>query len=227
MASAIVEATAAAESSFADSLKLFPPTSQVADPDSPILELETGLAALFQQICYDRVLDLSDPGQNEVVPEDTLKLWKLEQNTWELVADLYLCVVSVYTHSLEFIEFILKSKPTIRDRAYPAFEGPSPRSMLLANPYTPEKAVIRQALESSTSLNELLVRWEIAYCPNAPTLTLKWRRLFVIGCNKPRRLREALRKGQGIGVSQSWNLCTSCDQTSLVQYLLPLMDGIS
>lgn len=94
MATAIGEATAAAESSFADSLKLFPPTTQVADPDSPILELGTGLAALFKEICQERVLDLSDPTQSEVVPEDTLKLWQLESNTWDLVAELYLCVAS-------------------------------------------------------------------------------------------------------------------------------------
>ncbi|KAF9506540.1 hypothetical protein BS47DRAFT_1321765 [Hydnum rufescens UP504] len=148
MSGAIGDAATTAETLFAQSLQLFPIQSEPVNDESPVLDVSNGLAARFRQVCYDRHDELSETARTQAVPEDTLKLWELEQNTWELVADLYI------------------------DRAVPPFEGPSPQALVAANPYTPEKVLIRQALEMSSTLNELLIirNWlqKTAPTPHAP-----------------------------------------------------------
>lgn len=58
--------------------------------------------------------------------------------------------------SLKQLSFLAVMKRT-RDRAAPDFDGPSPASLVLDNPYTPENVLVRQALDASPILNELLV----------------------------------------------------------------------
>lgn len=79
-----------AETLFAQALQLFPPNhdeNQVISDESPILDASSGLAAQFCQVCRDR-LDVLD--ETQIGPSDVVTLWQLEQNTWDLIADLYL-----------------------------------------------------------------------------------------------------------------------------------------
>ncbi|KAF8321303.1 hypothetical protein DL93DRAFT_2130809 [Clavulina sp. PMI_390] len=122
-----------AETLFAQALQLFPPNqgdTQVINDDSPILDASSGLAARFNQVCRGRLDILSE---TQLGPSDLVTLWELEHNTWELIAELYL------------------------DRAAPDSDGPSPKALVLNNPYTPEITLMRQALETSPVLNELLI----------------------------------------------------------------------
>jgi hypothetical protein len=90
MSGAINEAVATAETLFAQSLQLFPTQSEPVTDESPVLDVSNGLAARFRQICNDRHDELLETSRTQLVPEETLKLWELEQNTWELIADLYM-----------------------------------------------------------------------------------------------------------------------------------------
>lgn len=79
-----------AETLFAQALQLFPSKhddSQPVTDDSPILDPSSGLAARFCQVCKDRLDAL---GESRLSPTDSVTLWELEQNTWDLIADLYL-----------------------------------------------------------------------------------------------------------------------------------------
>jgi hypothetical protein len=83
-------ALAEAETLFAQALQLFPSkhdNSQPVTDDSPILDLTSGLAAQFCQVCKDRLEALEEP---RLSPTDSVTSWQLEQNTWDLIADLYL-----------------------------------------------------------------------------------------------------------------------------------------
>lgn len=83
-------ALAEAETLFAQALQLFPSKHDDSHPvtdDSPILDPASGLAARFCHVCKDR-LDALD--ESQLSPTDAVISWQLEQNTWDLIADLYL-----------------------------------------------------------------------------------------------------------------------------------------
>lgn len=83
-------ALSAAETLFAQALQLFPSKHDDTQPvtdDSPILDSSSGLAARFRQVCRYRLDELGEP---QLSPTDAVASWRLEQNTWDLIADLYL-----------------------------------------------------------------------------------------------------------------------------------------
>lgn len=79
-----------AETLFAQALQLFPPSHDESQPitdESPILDPSSGLAVKFCEVCRDRLNELDE---TQLGPSDVVTLWQLEQNTWDLIADLYL-----------------------------------------------------------------------------------------------------------------------------------------
>lgn len=54
-------------------------------------------------------------------------------------------------------------RSSFSDRAAPDSTGPSPLALVQDNPYTPESVLVRQALDTSPLLNELLVSSKFAY----------------------------------------------------------------
>lgn len=80
-------ALAEAETQFAQALQLFPRQDDSVTDESPVLDPSAGLAACFRKVCSDRLEEL---GESQLDFNDTMTLWQLEHNTWDLVADLYL-----------------------------------------------------------------------------------------------------------------------------------------
>ncbi|KAF8324711.1 nuclear pore protein 84/107 [Cantharellus anzutake] len=118
---------------FAQSLQLFKPSATLAQEDDPMLDISDGLAARFRQVCEDRMVELSGPSVAPLSSVNSQKLWALEKDTWDLVGDLYL------------------------SRASPLIDGLTPHDVITKNPYTPETALIRQCMDCSQTLNELLI----------------------------------------------------------------------
>lgn len=79
-------ALAQAETQFAQALQLFPRRGDTVTDESPVLDLDSGLAACFKRVCNDRLEEL---WESQLEFNDAMTLWQLEHNTWDLVADLY------------------------------------------------------------------------------------------------------------------------------------------
>lgn len=81
---------AAVESLFAQALQLFPTSQSGVTDESPVLDTTSGLASRFRQICKDRFDEMDEIAQTRAVNSEMLGSWQLEQNTWDLVAEIYL-----------------------------------------------------------------------------------------------------------------------------------------
>ncbi|KDQ10751.1 hypothetical protein BOTBODRAFT_115291 [Botryobasidium botryosum FD-172 SS1] len=120
---------------FAQTLQLLQqsPTPEV------VLDTTAGLAPRFQEICANVLSDLErsarDDGGVSMVSADELEAWRLERDTWALVAPLYFA----------------------RDKSPDAPQPSTAQELLAKNPYTPEKAILRRIVQEDYMLDELSI----------------------------------------------------------------------
>ncbi|KAG8702888.1 Nucleoporin nup84 [Ceratobasidium sp. 394] len=138
--------------SFADVIAHFKTrvaAAQDVDSLDVILEPDVGLANKLHEICAHEYEEAGANRNEKGATDDEREEWRLERDTWDLIARLY-------------------TERSLPDES--ALSLPTPSQMVQRNPYTPTSALAQRAISQHTTLRELyLVReWLHDTAPAAP-----------------------------------------------------------